>query len=72
MAIYVSFVTAPYAAPGTEMAMLLLYNGLPCHSGDKGLPGQNGHNAAHPEHDAEQVAQNMPSHKHFTALANPG
>jgi hypothetical protein len=28
MAIYVSFVTAPYAAPGTEMAMLLLYNGL--------------------------------------------
>jgi hypothetical protein len=28
MAIYVSFVTAPYAAPGTEIAMLLLYNGL--------------------------------------------
>jgi hypothetical protein len=28
MAINVSFVTAPYAAPGTEMAMLLLYNGL--------------------------------------------
>ena len=28
MAIYIYFVTAPYVAPGTEMAMLLFYNGL--------------------------------------------
>ena len=28
MAIYIYFVTAPYADPGTEMAMLLFYNGL--------------------------------------------
>jgi hypothetical protein len=28
MAIYIYFVTAPYATPGTEMVMLLFYNGL--------------------------------------------
>ena len=28
MVIYIYFVTAPYAAPGAEMAMLLFYNGL--------------------------------------------
>jgi hypothetical protein len=28
MAIYLDFVTAPYAAPGTKMAMLFFYSGL--------------------------------------------
>jgi hypothetical protein len=28
LATYIYFVTAPYAAPGTEIAMLLFYNGL--------------------------------------------
>ncbi|MFH2124077.1 MAG: hypothetical protein ABIJ50_11420 [Pseudomonadota bacterium] len=28
MAIYIYFVTAPYAAPGVKMAMLFFYSGL--------------------------------------------
>jgi hypothetical protein len=37
MAIYIYFVTAPYAAPGVKMAMLFFYSGLVPYIGVSGF-----------------------------------